>query len=201
MKRRWAGVISTTTSVTLTVSVTPGIPFLQLLKVNLPSMISCVIVTLLFSGAKMETYGSGERHHHKFLKVLEQHSFKTTWQFQRLKTIHQDMKSITKSGIWPYTSYSPVSYQKSILGDMSDISPEELRFLRYTSSEEEYVEYEKTLETDYLEMREDLMMDIWQSSIDDPDERIMLYLETEVYISVKKKKNGNVVLGYNFARF
>ena len=76
---------------------------------------------------------------------------------------------------------------------MSDISPEELRFLRYTSSEQEYVEYEKTLETDYLEMREDLMMERWQSSINDPDERrlccdadsIMLYLETEVYISVK----------------
>ena len=101
----------------------------------------------------METYGSGERHHHKFLKVLEQHSFKTTWQFQRLKTIHQDMKSITKSGIWPYTSYSPVSYQKSIPGDMSDISPEELRFLRYTSSEEEYVAYEEVLGEDYKDMR------------------------------------------------
>ena len=145
-----------------------------------------VVQCLLISGPNFEPHGSHWRHYQKFLKVLERHSFKTTWQFQVLKTIHQDMKRITKSGIWPYTSYSPQSYQKSIPGDMSDISPEELRFLRYTSSEEEYVEYEKTLETDYKEMRKDLMMERWRSSIDDPDEKrlcdhadqIMTYLDT-----------------------
>ena len=125
------------------------------------------------------------RHHQKLLKVLERHSFKTTWQFQRLKTIHEDMKKITKSGVWPFTSYSPLPHQKSIPGDFSDISPEELRYLRYTSNEEEYEEYEKTLEVDYKEMRKDLTMERWQTSINDPDERrlcrdadkIMLYLE------------------------
>ena len=159
----------------------------------------------------MAQKGTHWRQHQKYLKVLERYSFEKTWEFQVLKTVHEDMKMIRcgKSKMWPFTSYSPYPHLKSIPGDMADISPEELRYLKYTSSEEEYVEYEKTLETDYLEMRNDLMMDIWQSSIDDPDERrlcrradsIMLYLETEVYISVKKKKNGNVVLGYNFARF
>ena len=132
------------------------------------------------------------RHQQKLPKVLDRHSFKTTWEFQRLKTIHEDMKRISKSGIWPYTSYSPQPYQKSIPGDMSDISPEELRYLRYTSHEEEYVAYEKSLETDYKEMRRDLRMERWRSSIDDPYERrlcdradnIMLFLETGLYISV-----------------
>ena len=125
------------------------------------------------------------RHHQKLLKVLERHSFKTTWQFQRLNTIHQDMKKMTKSGVWPFTSYSPLPHQKSIPGDFCDISPEELRYLRYTSNEDEYEEYEETLEVDYKEMRKDLMMERWQTSIDDPDERrlckdadkIMMYLE------------------------
>ena len=129
--------------------------------------------------------GSHWRHHQKFLKVLELYSFKTTWQFQRLKTIHEDMKKITKSSVWPFTSYSPLPHQKSIPGDYSDVSPEELRYLRYTSSEDEYAEYEKTLEVDYNEMRKDLTMERWQTSINHPDERrlcrdadeIMLYLE------------------------
>ena len=77
---------------------------------------------------------------------------------------------------------------------MSDISPEELRYLSYTSCEDDYVEYEQTLETDYKEMRKELMMERWQSSIDDPEEKrlcydanqIMLYLETGVYIFIRK---------------
>ena len=129
--------------------------------------------------------GNHWRNHQKFLKVLEQYSFKTTWQFQRLKTIHQDMKKITKSHMWPFTSYSPQPHQKSIPGDFSDISPEELRHLRYKSNEDEYEDYEKTLEVDYKEMRNELMMDRWETSINNPDERrlcrdadeIMLYLE------------------------
>ena len=36
---------------------------------------------------------------------------------------------------------------------MSDVSPEELRFLKYTSSSDEYVKYEKILGGDYKEMR------------------------------------------------
>ena len=107
--------------------------------------------------------GTSERHLKKYRKVLEQYSFKNTWQFQRLKIIHQDMKRITRSRIWPYTAYSPLSYQKSIPGDMSDISPEELRYLSYTSCEDDYVEYEQTLETDYKEMRKELMMERWQT--------------------------------------
>lgn len=95
------------------------------------------------------------------------------------------MKKITKSKVWPFTSYSPLPHQKSIPGDFCDISPEELRYLRYTSNVDEYEEYEETLEVDYKEMRKDLMMERWQTSIDDPDERrlcrdadkIMLYLE------------------------
>ncbi len=138
--------------------------------------------------------GTSERHLKKYRKVLEQYSFKNTWQFQRLKIIHQDMKRITRSRSWPYTAYSPLSYQKSIPGDMSDISPEELRYLSYTSCEDDYVEYEQTLETDYKEMRKELMMERWQSSIDDPEEKrlcydanqIMLYLETGVYIFIRK---------------
>lgn len=95
------------------------------------------------------------------------------------------MKKITKSSVWPFTSYSPLPHQKSIPGDFCDISPEELRYLRYTSNEDEYEEYEETLEIDYKEMRKNLTMERWQTSIDDPDERrlcrdadkIMLYLE------------------------
>ena len=140
------------------------------------------ITTLFYSAATMDNH---RRHYQKFLKVLERHSFKTTWQFQRLKTIHHDMKKISKRNVWPFTSYSPQPHQKSIPGDFSDISPEELRYLRYTSNEDEYEEYERTLDEDYKGMRENLTMERWQTSINDPDERrlcrdadeIMLYLE------------------------
>ena len=36
---------------------------------------------------------------------------------------------------------------------MCDVSPEELRFLKYTSSNDEYVKYEKILGGDYKAMR------------------------------------------------
>ena len=76
-----------------------------------------------------------------------------TWQVRVLNGIHDDMKDIDQSKIWPFTSYSPCPHEKSIPGDMSDVSPEELRFLKYTSSNEEYVKYEKILGGDYKAMR------------------------------------------------
>ena len=76
-----------------------------------------------------------------------------TWQVRVLNGIHDDMKDIDQSKIWPFTSYSPCPHEKSIPGDMSDVSPEELRFLKYTSSNDEYAKYEKILGGDYKAMR------------------------------------------------
>ena len=129
----------------------------------------------------------------KYRKVLERYSFENTWEFQVLKTIHKDMKMIkcSKSRMWPFTAYSPYPHQKSIPGDMSDISPEELRYLKYTSPEDEYVAYEKLLEEDYKYMRRHLRRD-WanQGAGHDSDENVcdgaddlMMYLVKEVYIS------------------
>ena len=44
-------------------------------------------------------------------------------------------------------------HEKSIPVNMCDVSPEELRLLKYTSSNDEYVKYEKILGGDYKEMR------------------------------------------------
>ena len=137
--------------------------------------------------------GTHWRQKQKLLKVLERYSFENTWEFQVLKTIHKDMKMIkcSKSRMWPFTAYSPYPHQKSIPGDMSDISPEELRYLKYTSPEDEYVAYEKLLEEDYKYMRRHLRRD-WanQGAGHDSDENVcdgaddlMMYLVKEVYIS------------------
>ena len=121
---------------------------------------------------------------------MEQYSFEKTWEFQVLKTVHEDMKMIRcgKSKMWPFTSYSPYPHLKSIPGDMSDISPEELRYLKYTSSEEEYVAYEKVLAEDYGNMRLGLRSDGGHGHNTDEDvcndaDEIMMYLVKGVYIS------------------
>ena len=106
-----------------------------------------------------------------------------------LKKIHKDMKMIrcSKSRMWPFTSYSPYPHLKSIPGDMSDISPEELRYLKYTSSEDDYVTYEKLLDEDYEHMRRRLRRDTGgghdsdENVCDDADE-LMMFLVQEVYI-------------------
>ena len=138
----------------------------------------------------MAQKGTHWRQHQKYLKVLERYSFEKTWEFQVLKTVHEDMKMIRcgKSKMWPFTSYSPYPHLKSIPGDMSDISPEELRYLKYTSSEEEYVAYEKVLEEDYEYMRDGLRRDTGLSHNSGEDvcwqaDKLMMYLVTEVYIS------------------
>ena len=114
--------------------------------------------------------GSGFRHHEKFLKVLDYYSLKATKEYHFLLTIHQDMINITKSGMWRFTAYSPQPYRSSIPGDFSDISAEELRYLRYTIAKEDYEEYEKTLDEDYKEMRESLtMVDRWITTVSRPD--------------------------------
>ena len=103
-----------------------------------------------------------------------------------LKTIHRDMRMIRCTRLWPFTSYSPYPHLKSIPGDMSDISCEELRYLRYTSSEDEYVEYEKLLGVDYQQMRLRLERDKFSDGSDDVcilADDIMMYLVKEVYIS------------------
>ena len=132
-------------------------------------------MTLTFPGVSMAHKGTHWRHHQKYLKVLELYNFENTWEFGVLETIHKDMKMMRygKSRIWPFTSYSPYPHLKSIPGDMSDISFEELRYLKYTSSEEEYVAFEKVLGRDYEYMR------IWLRD----EDRIMMYLVNEVYIS------------------
>ena len=69
---------------------------------------------------------------------------------------------------------------------MSDISCEELRYLRYTSSEDEYVEYEKLLGEDYQQMRLRLERHKFSDESDDVcilADDIMMYLVKEVYIS------------------
>ena len=131
--------------------------------------------------------GTHWRHHQKFLKVLELYSFQQTWEFQVLKTIHRDMKMIRCKILWPFTSYSPYPHLKSIPGDMSDISPEELRYLKYTSSEEEYVAYEKVLAEDYGNMRLGLRSDGGYGHDTDEDvckdaDEIMMFLVKGVYI-------------------
>ena len=139
--------------------------------------------------------GTHWRHHQKYLKVLELYNFENTWEFGVLETIHKDMKMMRygKSRIWPFTSYSPYPHLKSIPGDMSDISCEELRYLKYTSSEDEYVAYEKVLGEDYESMRERLRRDTYplvheENVCIDADD-IMAYLVKEVYISGSK---GNI---------
>ena len=126
---------------------------------------------------------------------MEQYSFKKTWEFEVLNTIHEDMKMIQcrRSRMWPFTSYSPYPHLKSIPVDMSDISCEELRYLKYTSSEDEYVAYEKVLGEDYESMRERLRRDTYplvheENVCIDADD-IMAYLVKEVYISGSK---GNI---------
>ena len=143
----------------------------------------------------MAQKGTHWRQHQKLLKVLERLSFEKTWESKVLKTIHQDMKKIKcrRSRMWPFTSYSPYPHLKSIPGDMCDISPEELRYLKYTSSEDEYVAYEKVLGEDYESMRERLRRDTYplvheENVCIDADD-IMAYLVKEVYISGSK---GNI---------
>ena len=138
----------------------------------------------------MAQKGTHWRQHQKYLKVLERYSFEETWEFQVLKTVHEDMKMIRcgNSKMWPFTSYSPYPHLKSIPGDMSDISPEELRYLKYTSSEEEYVAYEEVLGEDYQYMRFRLRRDREPSHNSGEDvcgqaDKLMMYLVTEVYIS------------------
>ena len=138
----------------------------------------------------MAKKGTHWRQHQKLLKLLERLTFKKTWEFQVLKTIHMDMKKIRcrRSRMWPFTSYSPYPHLKSIPGDMSDISPEELRYLKYTSSEEEYVAYEEVLGEEYKYMRNSWRRDMKfltrgaEDVCDDADE-LMMYLVKEVYIS------------------
>ena len=131
----------------------------------------------------MAKKGTHWRQHQKLLKLLERLTFKKTWEFQVLKTIHMDMKKIRcrRSRMWPFTSYSPFPHLKSIPGDMSDISPEELRYLKYTSSEEEYVAYEKVLEEDYEYMRDGLRRDTGLSHNSGEDvcwqaDKLMMYI-------------------------
>ena len=131
----------------------------------------------------MAKKGTHWRQHQKLLKLLERLTFKKTWEFQVLKTIHMDMKKIRcrRGRMWPFTSYSPFPHLKSIPGDMSDISPEELRYLKYTSSEEEYVAYEKVLEEDYEYMRDGLRRDTGLSHNSGEDvcwqaDKLMMYI-------------------------
>ena len=138
----------------------------------------------------MAKKGTHWRQHQRLLKLLERLTFKKTWEFQVLKTIHMDMKKIRCRGsrMWPFTSYSPYPHFKSIPGDMSDISPEELRYLKYTSSEEEYVVYERVLGEDYELMRHGLTRDKGLGHASDEyvcedADKIMMYLVKEVYIS------------------
>ena len=121
--------------------------------------------------------GTHWRQQQKLQKVLELYSLKNCFQFTALKIVREDMKMIgcSESGMWPFTSYSPCPHLKSISGDMSDISFEELRYLKYTSSEDEYVAYEKVLEEDYKYMRLELRYD---------KDLLMMYLVKEVYIFV-----------------
>ena len=99
------------------------------------------------------------------------------------------MINITKSGMWRFTAYSPQPYRSSIPGDFSDISAEELRYLRYTIAKEDYEEYEKTLDEDYKEMRESLtMVDRWITTVSRPDgsglckraNEVILFLNTQM---------------------
>ena len=77
---------------------------------------------------------------------------------------------------------------------MSDISPEELRYLKYTSSEEEYVAYEEVLGEDYEYMRHWLRKDTGLGHRLDSGEdvccqadKLMMYLVNYVYISKMRK--------------
>ena len=157
-------------------------------------------MTSTIPGVSMAHKGTRWRQKQKLLKVLEWYSFENTWEFQVLKKIHQDMKMIkcSKSGMWPFTSYSPYPYMKSIPGDMSDISPEELRYLKYTSSEDEYVAYEKLLEEDYKCMRDGLRRDRGlghdsdEHVCDDADE-LMMFLVTEVYMSEDQEATHQLI--------
>ena len=117
--------------------------------------------------------GTRWRHQQKLQKVLELYSLKNCFEFTALKILHKDMKMIGRSGMWPFTSYSQHPHLKSIPGDMSDISFEELRYLKYTSTEDEYVAYEKVLEDDYMRMRLRLRID---------NDLLMMYLAKGVYI-------------------
>ena len=146
----------------------------------------------------MAKKGTHWRQHQKLLKIFERLTFKKTWEFQVLKTIHMDMKKIRcrRSRMWPFTSYSPYPHLKSIPGDMSDVSCEELRYLKYTSSEDEYVEYEKLLEEDYETMRERFRSDrnplahrVGENDVCLDADDIMMYLVNEVYISESKDTN------------
>ena len=123
-------------------------------------------------GAKM---GGHWRHHQKFLKVLDQYSIKTSWQFQTLKSVHQDMVKMSRSGMWPFTSYSLQPHQRSLPGDFSDISPEELRYRRYTTTKESYSEFEKTIAKDYEEMRISLSVYAKGTTINEPNVRVCVY--------------------------
>ena len=105
----------------------------------------------------------------KSAKVMELYRLNSTWEFQVLKTIHQDMVKIARSGMWQFTSYSPVPHQRSIPGDFSDISPEEMRHLRYRTTKAEYEEYEQDREDEYRHMRQNMTMKRWQTS---PDTRL-----------------------------
>ena len=125
-----------------------------------------------------------------------------------LNTIHEDMKMIKcrRSRMWPFTSYSPYPHLKSIPGDMSDISCEELRYLKYTSSEDEYVEYEKFLEEDYETMRgrfrrdtNPLVHEVEENDVCIDADAIMMYLVNEVNISESKDTNTSCMqLGREF---
>ena len=146
------------------------------------------------------------RQHQKLQKVLELSSFEKTWEIQVLNKIHRDMKMVSKSGMWPFTSYSPYPHLKSIPGDMSDISAEELRYLRYTSSEDEYVAYEKLVEEDYKCLRQGLRRDKGlghdsdEHVCDDADE-LMMYLAKEVYISEDQEATHLEIIPGIFSRY
>ena len=164
--------------------------FSSCLSINLlypPSRHS--LMALTFPGVSMAHKGTHWRHHQKYLKVLELYRFETAWEYTVLSTIHKDMKMIkcSTSRMWPFTSYSPYPHMKSIPGDMSDISCEELRYLKYTCSEDEYVEYEKLLEEDYKVMRDMLRRDKYTQCSEEnvcyDADNIMMYLVKEVYIS------------------
>ena len=144
------------------------------------------------------------RQHQKLLKVLELYSFEKTWEFQVLTMIHKDMKVIkcSRSRMWPFTSYSPLPHLKSIPGDMSDISPEELRYLKYTSSEDEYVAYEKLLEEDYeymrLALKRDMGFGVFDENVCDEADELMMYLVKEVYISANKDISFKIYFASGF---
>ena len=129
--------------------------------------------------------------------MLTLYSLEYTWEYKALKTINLDMRMIGRSGMWPFTSYSVEPHQKSIPGDMSDLSPEELRYLRYTSSEDVYVEHEKLLKEDYRGMRCSLMFDDWNWTPNTDDQlcekagEVMMFLVKGVYISENVKGNAS----------